>query len=136
MWVDIPIRIPPPAEDQGHPVISPNWLTGVDPKTAPGVFPPEEEVAAIQALRAAFPDHPLRLDPNANWTVPTSHRVARSQDLCAVFAFAAGAAAVAATMPSLGAAFRLATRLDYDAVFGTVLNRRRHEIPEFIYRRI
>lgn len=41
-----------------------------------GVFPPEEEIAAIQALRAAFPDHPLRLDPNANWTVPTSHRVA------------------------------------------------------------
>jgi TonB family protein len=41
MWVDIPIRIPPPAEDQGHPPISPNWLTGVDPKTTPGVFPPE-----------------------------------------------------------------------------------------------
>jgi glucarate dehydratase len=41
-----------------------------------GVFPPEEEIAAIRALRAAFPDHPLRLDPNANWTVPTSHRVA------------------------------------------------------------
>jgi glucarate dehydratase len=41
-----------------------------------GVFPPDEEIAAIRALRAAFPDHPLRLDPNANWTVPTSHRVA------------------------------------------------------------
>src|SRR5437016_645927 len=33
--------------------------------------------------------------------------VARSQDLCAVFAFAAGTAAVAAIAPSLGAAFRL-----------------------------
>jgi glucarate dehydratase len=43
-----------------------------------GVFPPDEEIAAIRALRAAFPEHPLRLDPNANWTVPTSHRVARS----------------------------------------------------------
>jgi glucarate dehydratase len=42
-----------------------------------GVFPPEEEVAAVRALRAAFPDHPLRLDPNANWTVETSHRIAR-----------------------------------------------------------
>jgi glucarate dehydratase len=41
-----------------------------------GVFPPDEEIAAIRALRAEFPDHPLRLDPNANWTVPTSHRVA------------------------------------------------------------
>jgi glucarate dehydratase len=41
-----------------------------------GVFPPDEEIAAIRALRAAFPDHPLRLDPNANWTVATSHRVA------------------------------------------------------------
>ena len=33
-----------------------------------GVFPPEQEVEAIRALRAAFPDHPLRLDPNAAWT--------------------------------------------------------------------
>jgi glucarate dehydratase len=41
-----------------------------------GVFPPDEEIAAIRALRAAFPDHPLRLDPNANWTVETSLRVA------------------------------------------------------------
>jgi glucarate dehydratase len=41
-----------------------------------GVFPPEEEIAAIRALREEFPDHPLRLDPNANWTVPTSLHVA------------------------------------------------------------
>ena len=41
-----------------------------------GVFPPVEEIAAVHALREAFPDHPLRLDPNANWTVETSHRVA------------------------------------------------------------
>jgi glucarate dehydratase len=41
-----------------------------------GVFAPDEEIAAVRALRAAFPGHPLRLDPNANWTVPTSHRVA------------------------------------------------------------
>jgi glucarate dehydratase len=45
-----------------------------------GVFPPEEEVAAIRALRAAFPDHPLRLDPNAAWTVETSIAVGRALD--------------------------------------------------------
>jgi glucarate dehydratase len=42
-----------------------------------GVFPPEQEIAAIEALRDAFPGHPLRLDPNANWSVPTSHRAAK-----------------------------------------------------------
>jgi glucarate dehydratase len=41
-----------------------------------GVFPPEEEMAAIEAPRAAFPDHPLRLDPNAAWTPQTSLKVA------------------------------------------------------------
>ena len=40
-----------------------------------GVFPPAEEAAAIEALRAAFPHHPLRLDPNAAWTVETSIEV-------------------------------------------------------------
>ena len=38
-----------------------------------GCFPPAEEVAAIKALREAFgPRVPLRLDPNALWTVETS----------------------------------------------------------------
>jgi glucarate dehydratase len=41
-----------------------------------GVFAPEEEMAAIEALRTAFPDHPLRLDPNAAWTPQTSIKVA------------------------------------------------------------
>jgi glucarate dehydratase len=41
-----------------------------------GVFPPDEEIAAIRALRDAFPDHPLRLDPNANWSPATSDYVA------------------------------------------------------------
>lgn len=45
-----------------------------------GVFPPEEEIAAIKALREAFPDHPLRLDPNAAWTVETSISVGRALD--------------------------------------------------------
>jgi len=40
-----------------------------------GVFPPDEEIAAMHALRGAFPEHPLRIDPNTSWTVPTSIRV-------------------------------------------------------------
>lgn len=38
-----------------------------------GVFPPHEEVAAMHALREAFgAGTPLRLDPNAIWTVESS----------------------------------------------------------------
>lgn len=42
-----------------------------------GVFPPAHEVEAVRALRRAFPSLPLRLDPNAAWTVETSKWVAR-----------------------------------------------------------
>ncbi|KUO13986.1 glucarate dehydratase family protein [Streptomyces sp. DSM 15324] len=42
-----------------------------------GVFPPDEEIAAVRALAAAFPGHPLRLDPNGAWSVATSLRVAK-----------------------------------------------------------
>ena len=45
-----------------------------------GVLAPEEEVEAILALRREFPDHPLRLDPNAAWTVETSIGVGRALD--------------------------------------------------------
>lgn len=45
-----------------------------------GVLPPDEEMATIRALRDAFPSHPLRIDPNCAWTVPTSQRVARELD--------------------------------------------------------
>ncbi|MGW3305947.1 glucarate dehydratase family protein [Streptomyces sp. NPDC001073] len=41
-----------------------------------GVFPPDEEIAAVRALAEAFPDHPLRLDPNGAWSVETSLKVA------------------------------------------------------------
>ncbi|AJE40615.1 glucarate dehydratase family protein [Streptomyces nodosus] len=41
-----------------------------------GVFPPEEEIAAVHALAEAFPGHPLRLDPNGAWSVETSLKVA------------------------------------------------------------
>src|SRR5258705_529806 len=44
-------------------------------KLKAGVLPPEEEVRTIKLLRAAFgPEMPLRIDPNAAWTVETSLR--------------------------------------------------------------
>ena len=45
-----------------------------------GVFPPGQEAEAIRALRRAFPDLPLRLDPNAAWTPATAIEVARDLD--------------------------------------------------------
>jgi glucarate dehydratase len=80
----------------GHPGAEPDeWGAALDPdqlvaqarrivdeygftalKVKGGVFAPEEEVAAIQALAKEFPEHPLRLDPNAAWSVATSIRVA------------------------------------------------------------
>jgi glucarate dehydratase len=45
-----------------------------------GVFPPGQEIEAVRALRAAFPDLPLRLDPNAAWAPQTALKVARELD--------------------------------------------------------
>ncbi|MFG2524942.1 enolase C-terminal domain-like protein [Streptomyces sp. NPDC048527] len=42
-----------------------------------GVFPPDEEIAAVRALRAAFPGLPLRIDPNAAWTLKSALAAAR-----------------------------------------------------------
>jgi glucarate dehydratase len=80
----------------GHPGAEPDgWGEALDPagivaqaqrmvdeygftaiKLKGGVFPPEEEIAAVKALRAAFPNHPLRIDPNAVWSPDTSLTVA------------------------------------------------------------
>jgi glucarate dehydratase len=84
----------------GHPDAEPDeWGAALDPdgvvaqarkmideygfgsiKLKGGVFPPEREIEAIRALRAAFPDHPLRLDPNGVWSPETSVRVAEELD--------------------------------------------------------
>lgn len=40
-----------------------------------GVFAPEMELEAMRLLREAFPDHPLRIDPNGGWTVATTLRL-------------------------------------------------------------
>ncbi len=44
-------------------------------KLKAGALPPEQEVTALLALAQAFPGAPLRIDPNANWSVATSLRV-------------------------------------------------------------
>ncbi len=45
-------------------------------KLKAGTLEPEHEVACILALKKAFPDHPLRIDPNGNWSLATSIRMA------------------------------------------------------------
>ncbi|WP_291959665.1 enolase C-terminal domain-like protein [Chelatococcus sp.] len=40
-----------------------------------GVFEPALEVETLRALRAAFPQAPLRIDPNGAWTVETTLRM-------------------------------------------------------------
>lgn len=42
-----------------------------------GVLDPDLEIETLHRLRAGFPGHPLRIDPNGGWTVPTAVRVAR-----------------------------------------------------------
>ncbi|WP_055589742.1 glucarate dehydratase family protein [Streptacidiphilus griseoplanus] len=84
----------------GHPGAEPDdWGEALDPagivaqarrmvdeygftaiKLKGGVLPPEEEVEAVRELHRAFPGVPLRLDPNAAWTVETSIEVARRLD--------------------------------------------------------
>lgn len=60
---------------QAHGMINEFGFSSI--KLKGGVFPVEQEIAAIRALAEEFPGRPLRLDPNAAWSVDTSHRVAR-----------------------------------------------------------
>jgi glucarate dehydratase len=60
--------------EQAHRMVD-GWGFG-SLKLKGGVFHPDEECAAIEALRDAFPDLPLRLDPNGAWTPTTSLQVA------------------------------------------------------------
>lgn len=85
---------------EGHPgadgtVVADEWGAALDPegivaqahrmidlhgfrsiKLKAGVLPAQEEAEAIRALRAAFPEHPLRIDPNGAWSHETSLRMA------------------------------------------------------------
>lgn len=46
-------------------------------KLKAGALPPEQEAEGVLALARAFPGMPLRIDPNANWTVATSLRIVK-----------------------------------------------------------
>lgn len=41
-------------------------------KLKAGILEPEEEIAGLEALRDAFPESPLRIDPNGGWSVETT----------------------------------------------------------------
>jgi glucarate dehydratase len=45
-----------------------------------GVFEPQHEIDCMKALAVAFPGLPLRLDPNANWSLETSIKAAPQLD--------------------------------------------------------
>jgi glucarate dehydratase len=49
-------------------------------KVKGGVFEPKHEIDTMRALRKAFPGTPLRLDPNANWSLKTSIEAAPALD--------------------------------------------------------
>jgi glucarate dehydratase len=49
-------------------------------KLKAGMLPPDEEMDALRALHEAFPGYPLRIDPNAAWSVETSQRIAREAE--------------------------------------------------------
>ncbi len=59
--------------DQARRMIAENGFGSV--KLKAGVFAPEVELEALHALKAAFPDHPLRIDPNGGWSVETTRRI-------------------------------------------------------------
>jgi glucarate dehydratase len=44
-------------------------------KLKAGVFEPDFEIETLRRLRGAFPDHPLRIDPNGGWSVETTRRI-------------------------------------------------------------
>jgi glucarate dehydratase len=71
------------ADDEWGEVLSPEQLVGearrmIDRygfraiKLKAGILEPEAEIEGLLALRAAFPDAPLRIDPNGGWTVETT----------------------------------------------------------------
>jgi glucarate dehydratase len=64
--------------DQARRMIAEYGFTAI--KLKGGVFAPAQEVEAVHALRAEFPDLPLRIDPNAAWSVDSSRQVANALD--------------------------------------------------------
>ena len=56
--------------EQARKMVAENGFKAI--KLKAGVLEPEEEIAGLEALRAAFPEAPLRIDPNGGWTVETT----------------------------------------------------------------
>lgn len=51
LWVDVPVRFPTPAELAKRTVMAPTWLTAVDRKSPPKLFPPEAATAGLTTGR-------------------------------------------------------------------------------------
>lgn len=51
LWVDVPIRMPPPHEIADRTVTAPTWIFGIDPRTAPKLFPPEAVASGLTSGR-------------------------------------------------------------------------------------
>jgi TonB family protein len=51
LWVDVAIRLPPPAQLADRTVMAPAWLVGLDPKTTPKLFPPEAAASGLTTGR-------------------------------------------------------------------------------------
>jgi TonB family protein len=51
VWVDIPIRLPPPTARSERTVMAPVWILGVDPRATPKVFPPEAVAGGLTTGR-------------------------------------------------------------------------------------
>jgi glucarate dehydratase len=61
--------------DQARRMVSDYGFTAL--KLKGGVFPPDQEADAVEALADAFPGIPLRLDPNGAWTPATALTTAK-----------------------------------------------------------
>lgn len=51
LWVDVPVRLPPPDKAADRTVTAPVWLLNVDPAAAPRVFPPEAAAKGLTTGR-------------------------------------------------------------------------------------
>jgi beta-lactamase regulating signal transducer with metallopeptidase domain len=51
LWVDVPIRMPPPTQLADRTVMAPAWITGVDARTTPKIFPPEAVASGLTTGR-------------------------------------------------------------------------------------
>lgn len=51
LWVDVPIRLPPPAQIADRTIMAPVWLATFDPRATPKLFPPEAVAGGLTTGR-------------------------------------------------------------------------------------